>query len=707
MKHRSGLVMLAVLLAAPAQAQQGQGAPDDSPLTEASNVPMTYVGGSGRISIGFDKDGNNQGDATGVFASNGERAVVAQLWWKNGGAGGLQVDYNWLVGMTAAQLRENPQDALVAKASFALDRNESRDRKATVAFGLERNDYFLNTYLSTAASSGRAAGALIDEQQSTLNGTDPIGTYAQIQTIQELTPLQSKPYRYGVGFRLGRFWDRWTLRASTGLDYEQGSQGAHETRLSGSLDKYLGQRGWSAAAQAEHSEIRDAFGQGTSDNRLMLMLRYEFGGQGAFVPRDKVAGAASVARALRSPTSGHSRTVNVYKSRKGSPTSTTTLGPRQYINRTPIVGGDSIVVTSGSAGTTIDVLANDSDPEGQTLQIVSVSSPAHGTAQIVGNQILYTPAAGYFGADSFSYTVSDAGGLSATGSVSVAVQQVTIPNRPPVARDDTASTRDDAPLSIAVLGNDADPDGDTLTITAVTPASSGATTQISGTSILYTPRQGFVGTDRFDYTISDGRGGTDSAQVSVTVRPSNRPPLAVGDGANAISGFPTVVDVLGNDSDPDGDALNVTAVSFPGFGTAIVNVDNTITYTPNTGFIGTDTFDYTISDGRGGSATASVVVSVSGVPPVNTPPIAVNDVQTVPSGTPTPIDVLTNDSDPDGDPLTVISVTPALFGNVVLTSAGVIIYSAPAGATGLDRFNYTISDGHGGTATAQVDLVVF
>ena len=113
MKYVKRLMMLAMTLISPMTAADLS---DNSPLSEPS-VPLTYVGGNGRVSIGIDKDGNSQGDATGVFANNGERAVVAQLWWQQGGAGGLQFDYNWLLGTTAAQLREHPQDALVAKTS--------------------------------------------------------------------------------------------------------------------------------------------------------------------------------------------------------------------------------------------------------------------------------------------------------------------------------------------------------------------------------------------------------------------------------------------------------------------------------------------------------------------------------------------------------------------------------------------------------------
>lgn len=705
MKSWIVVVLLAAVLTNPALAQQAPGLPEDSPLTEAS-VPLTYVGGSGRVSIGIDQDGNNQGDAMRVFAADdGESAVVAQLWWQNGGAGGLQLDYNWLWGaLTAAQLREQPQKAVVAKLSFAMDQNASGDRKATISFGVERNDYFLSSYLSTAASGGRHSGSLVDEQLNTLTGTDGIGTFTQLQTVQQITPIETQPYGVGTGLRFGRFFDALAMRATAGLDYEDGAQGAHETRMSLSLDKYLGRRGWSVAGQAEHSQRSDAFGQSNSEDRVSVMLRYEFGGQGAFVPSDQVVGPAAVSRALRSPISGHPRTVNVYRSRQGAPTTITTVGTRQYVDRTPIVVADSIVVAANSSGSLIDVLANDSDPDGQPLQLNSVSTPAHGSAQIVGSMVMYMPAAGFVGADSFNYTVSDPSGLSASGSVSVTVQP-SVNNSPPDAKDDSASTNANTPISIAVLANDTDPDGDALTITAVTTPTSGGTTQITADGqISYTPPLAFSGTVVFDYTISDGHGGSDSARVTVSVSAINRSPIAQADNATTTPGASVTIDVLANDSDPDGDPLDVVSVSQPGAGTAVLDANNTITYTPNLSASGSDAFSYTISDGRGGSASAQVIITIAA--PINNPPIALADNASTPFGTPVTVNVLANDSDPDGDPLDVVSVTTPGSGTAVINANNTITYTPNVSATSTDTFTYTISDGRGGSASAQVTITI-
>jgi hypothetical protein len=185
-----------------------------------------------------------------------------------------------------------------------------------------------------------------------------------------------------------------------------------------------------------------------------------------------------------------------------------------------------------------------------------------------------------------------------------------------VAVDDTATTPFGQPITIAVLANDSDPDGDPLVVASVTPASSGSAV-IAGNAIVYTPAAGFSGVDRFGYTISDGRGGTAVAFVSVIISPApNQPPIAVPDNG-AIN--QTVIAVLANDSDPDGDPLTIIAVTQPiddasgGQAGTVAITGNTVTWTPPAGFLGAATFTYTISDGRGGTATAIVNVA-TGIP---------------------------------------------------------------------------------------------
>ncbi|MCL4862624.1 MAG: tandem-95 repeat protein, partial [Caldilineaceae bacterium] len=189
------------------------------------------------------------------------------------------------------------------------------------------------------------------------------------------------------------------------------------------------------------------------------------------------------------------------------------------------------------------------------------------------------------------------------------------PNTPPVAVDDAVATQRDQPVTINVLGNDSDADGDPLTVSAIgAPLHGTATTD--GQTITYTPNPNFVGVDSFTYTVLDGRGGAATATVTVTVSGppgSNRAPTAGKDSATTAPGAPVIIDVLANDADPDGDALTITIATPPSNGTAVVE-SGKIVYTPSPGFVGTDSFTYIASDGKGGAATATVTVTVTDQP---------------------------------------------------------------------------------------------
>src|SRR5204863_8967095 len=172
-------------------------------------------------------------------------------------------------------------------------------------------------------------------------------------------------------------------------------------------------------------------------------------------------------------------------------------------------------------------------------------------------------------------------------------------NRPPVAAADSAATDENTSTSVVVLGNDTDADSDPLIVTAVTTPAHGTTSINADNTVQYTPAANYSGSDTFNYTISDGRGGTASATVTVTVKGVNHPPVANADFYTAAVGTPLSVTtasqgVLGNDADPDGDALTAVVTHAPTLGTLTLNSNGTFTYTPGTN--GTDTFKYKAAD---------------------------------------------------------------------------------------------------------------
>jgi hypothetical protein len=283
------------------------------------------------------------------------------------------------------------------------------------------------------------------------------------------------------------------------------------------------------------------------------------------------------------------------------------------INHTPVAQDDSSSTPEDNP-VPVDVMANDSDVDGDTLSIQAVTQPAHGTAIIQGSTVLYTAALNYHGSDSFTYTITDGYGGTDTATVGITI---TLVNDPPIAIGDTIATRIDTPVVIPVLVNDSDPDGDLLAISAVSQPQHGLTV-FSSLVITYTPAADYTGMDTFTYTASDGV-LTDTATVTITVSATNTVPLAFNDEYTTTQDSPLMIDapgILGNDTDVDGDSLTAILVADVIHGTLTLNADGSFTYSPDVGFTGTDQFTYQASDGTGSSEPATVLITVAAVTPV-------------------------------------------------------------------------------------------
>ncbi|MFI5932569.1 beta strand repeat-containing protein [Actinoplanes sp. NPDC051494] len=363
------------------------------------------------------------------------------------------------------------------------------------------------------------------------------------------------------------------------------------------------------------------------------------------------------------------------------------------VNSAPMAQPDA-AVTPTSTPVTIAVLTNDTDPNGDLLSVIGTTAPGHGTVTVSGGSLLYTPALGFAGTDTFTYTIEDPGHLTGTAVVTVTVQ-----NANPIAVPDTAVAKAGSSVVVKVLANDTDPNlGQVLRVLSVTkPAHGTATVNPDGT-VTYRSDPGSTGTDTFDYVVTDDQGGTDVGSVTVTI---DAPPVATPDKATTKPGAATVIDVLGNDTDSKGSALTLVSVTAPKHGTVKI-VNGKVSYTPDAGYAGPDTFTYLVRDADGGESTGQVSVDVA-----NADPVAVTDRAAVIKNGRADIDVLANDTDVNtGQKLTVTSVGPPAHGKATVTADGRIRYVPDAGFTGTDTFTYVISDGNGGSATATVSVTV-
>ncbi|WP_299546271.1 cadherin-like domain-containing protein [uncultured Tateyamaria sp.] len=370
------------------------------------------------------------------------------------------------------------------------------------------------------------------------------------------------------------------------------------------------------------------------------------------------------------------------------------------INRGPDAVDDTAEVDEDGS-VVVDVLGNDTDPDSDPLRVTEATSPDGDVTINPDGTITFEPAENFNGPTTITYTVTDDNGGEDTATVNVTVNPV---NDAPDAVNDTATTDEDTPVTIDALGNDTDVDGDDLTITGASVPADQGTVEIVNNELLFTPAPDFNGDATISYAISDGNGGTDTAEVVVNVTPVNDDPVAVDDLADTMEDEPVVIDLLGNDTDVDGDDLTLGAVSVPADqGTVVDNGDGTVTFTPAPNFNGPATIDYTVVDGNGGSDAGQAIVNVGAV---NDGPTAVDDAATTDEDTPVTIDVVGNDTDPDGDTLEITGASvPADQGTVEIVN-NELLFTPAENFNGDATITYSITDNSGGTDTAEVAVTV-
>ncbi len=266
---------------------------------------------------------------------------------------------------------------------------------------------------------------------------------------------------------------------------------------------------------------------------------------------------------------------------------------------------------AGTEDMTASGVLRANDPEGQSLKFTIVVPPTNGKLSLSNaatGAFTYSPNPDFNGEDTFTFKAHNDFMDSNVARVSVNVAPV---NDHPVAFADQGTTTQRTSIMLDLLSNDRDLDGDVLSISSVTQGRSGRATLL-GKQVQYTPNATFSGADTFSYTISDQKGGTASAGVTIQVLSANKPPVA-SDGRITASPGVTVNGAL-SASDPDGDPLKYSIVSGPGKGTLKINdiAGGGFSYAAHAGADGVDSFSFKVSDGMVDSNVATVSVALGG-----------------------------------------------------------------------------------------------
>jgi VCBS repeat-containing protein len=373
------------------------------------------------------------------------------------------------------------------------------------------------------------------------------------------------------------------------------------------------------------------------------------------------------------------------------------------VNDVPVAGNNTystnedVPLVVGVPG----VLGNDTDADGNPLEVIVVSGPTHGTLVMdADGEFSYTPAANYNGPDSFTYRAFDGTVNSNLATVTITVSAV---NDAPVALPDSYSTNEDTPLVVAAPGlkaNDSDVEGSALTAVKIANPGHGTVTVNANGSFTYTPTANYNGPDSFTYRVSDGTMNSATVTVTLTVNAVNDLPVAASQARSLAEDATRIVTLVGTDA--EGAELAFVIVTPPLHG-VLTGVAPVVTYVPALNYNGPDSFTFKVNDGQADSAGVGTVTLT--VTPVNDAPVAQAASFTTPPVTPRSGFLVATDV--DGNPLTYSVTTSPTKGTLTVNAAtGAYTYTPLAGRTGADSFRFRANDGTTNSAIVTVSITI-
>ena len=692
-------VLAALAMPGATMAQVPSGQVVGSRPADASGVTagasLQYTGGLSQVGIGIDRDARLHGQASHILSEDLFSAWIAQAWLGNR-AGGLRLDYNWIPDV------EGKADvaASVRKLFAAVDQNRDDDRKLTIGAGLEDERWFGSISASRGFTGKRyLGGPLVEQDVATVNGSDNGRPYIDSITTTTTTRYFRQAYDYGLGVRAGTFLREAHVRISLGLDREWGDYSSRQNTVSLGIDKFFSGSPHSIGLFLESYDKAGKYENRGSGTRALLAYRYSFGGS----PQASSAGwrEARLVRRVEVPGSS-TETREVAAAVQSVPPVVQTRKEIRIVKTTASMTSDAFF-EFGKADLT-PVARRELDRIAEILKTTERAGNIH----VAGHTC-------DIGTDAYNLRLSQRranavrdylvkAGLPAEAFVTEGLGENS-PKYPNTRATREKNRRVDLEfVQYRDRQEEVQVPFEVVTPVPITKQQTAAPVAWREEVIDQEPawvRRALRNTVPHKQTVDTYRGAKVTQVASTSRTWVNRPPVAQDDAATVAQNTTATIDVLGNDSDPDGNALTIVSVGAAAHGVVSI-AGSTVRYTPAAGYAGSDAFTYTVGDGAGGQASATVRVTVQRA---NQPPTAHDDSFTVGYSGDWPLNVLANDTDPDGDALSIVSFTQPSEAVGTVTQDGSRLVFRSSARFQRASFTYTISDGHGGMSTATVTLI--
>jgi outer membrane protein OmpA-like peptidoglycan-associated protein len=706
--------LLSQLSHATAQTLGPTASPPAQPLTEGR---VFYTGDSTQISIGLTQDAQVHGEISGVLHESATHAWLGEIWGSRKD-GGIKLSHH----------RHNTPDS-VRKLFVAIDQNPSRDRKITLGYGRETANWFGQLNVSKGLTGQRFVGQQESSVDTQNTGQVDGQQFMDLVTTTTQTRLFEKAYDHGIGLRIGRHLDSHHIRLSAGHDHEWGQANASQNTTSLMAEKMFPGTPHSIALQLSHSRRSGSTEAARSEARSLLIYRYSLGSNNA-----------QSERLFRVNTIVNTPSVQVAQQPLPAPALPTTRTEKQWIKTKAVMNSDAFFEFD-SAKLTPQALA-----ELKRIAHLFQTQGREGPVQITGHTC-------DIGSDKVNDRLSLARAqavnnhLIALGALNANDTKVQGQGKRQPKYAVTANTRAQNRRVELEFYSFVDQEK-WVAIQVPAPASVASPPMPAAEPVVTYEREAIAQAPSWiqralrapmnhHRTVSVYR-IKEEIQTQNTLRQwINRAPHAQNDLYTLQAGDTSALNVLENDRDPDtGDQIKLVSVSPPAQGKVHI-LGRQIIYTSQSNLAGNDSFSYTIEDSHGLQASAQVNIALTPAPPQPPKPTPPKPEPTkpVPPETPKPtppeppqpasnlapkanddrfgvsgripssLDVLRNDNDPDGDPLTITGVSQPMVNSGTVTIESNRIVFTPRYPFMIDWFTYAISDGRGGSSNATVQLV--